>query len=75
MQPAKVLSQIKVIKNKNFYPHEELLKICKEFNQDEACAILTKKIGMYMDSVKIYLKLLKQDLDIKRFRKELYYLD
>jgi hypothetical protein len=69
------LSQIKVIKNKHFYPHEELLKICKEFNQDEACAILTKKIGMYMDSVKIYLKLLKQDLDIKRFRKELYYLD
>jgi len=28
-----------------------------------------------MDSVKIYLKLLKENLVIKRFRKELFYLN
>ena len=52
-----------------------MLKICTEFSQLEACAILSNKIGIYIDSVTIYLKLLKTNLDIKRFRKELYYLD
>ena len=34
-----------------YYPREECLKICYEYKQIEACAILNKKLGKYFESV------------------------
>lgn len=36
---------------------------------------MQKKIGAYKESIMIYLELLKKELNIKAFRKELYTYD
>lgn len=65
---------VQVAVKDKFYPLEKILEICKEFNQTESCALLSKKIGNYHDSVTLYFKILEAGLDIRRFRKELFYL-
>lgn len=40
----------------------------------EASALMAKKIGDYMTSFEIYFKVLADGLEIKPFRKELYYM-
>ena len=73
-EPDQLLSIMKVILKEKFYPMEECLKICKEYNQLEACALLAKRVGFYMQSVVTYFKILEEGLNIRRFRKELYFL-
>ena len=42
---------------------EECLKIVTEHKQIEAMALLHKKIGSYVESIKLYLQLLKTELN------------
>lgn len=64
----------KIIKD-NFYPMEECLKICDEFKQIEASALLNKKIGNYESAITLYLEILKKEINYERLKKELYYFD
>lgn len=74
VEPTNFESIFKEILKDKFYPYEECLKICKQYGQNEACALLAKKIGDYMTSFEILIKVLSDGLQIKPFRKELYYL-
>lgn len=74
VEPTKFESIFKEILKDKFYPYEECLKICKQYGQNEAVALLAKKIGDYMTSIEIYFKVLADHLKIKPFRKELYYM-
>ena len=73
-EPKEFVAIIKVILKEKFYPMEECLKICEEFNQLEACALLAKRVGYYMQSVETYFKIIADQLDMRRFRKELFYM-
>jgi len=57
-EPENVTKTIKKIVKDNFYPIEDCLKICKEFKQTEATALLYKKIGNHSMAVSIYLMML-----------------
>ena len=70
-----MLPEVEKIIKDNFYPMEECLKTCIEFKQIEATALLYRKIGNYQEAINIYLRMLEQGLNFKRFKKELYYLD
>ena len=72
--PMQVTQEIERIVKESFYPMEECLKICREFNQMEAQALLSKKIGNYQHSIALYLEILYSDLNKERLKKELYYL-
>ena len=71
--------KVKANLKQNFYPAEECLKICMEYERTEACAILTKHVGMYKKSVKHYVDLINSTINnpssILLFKKELYELD
>ena len=64
----------KTIKD-NFYPLEDCLKVCVEYKQLEACALLHKKIGAYKESILMYLSILDKELVMKDFRKALFIYD
>lgn len=74
-EPENVTKTIKKIVKDNFYPIEDCLKICLEFKQTEATALLYKKIGNYSMAVTVYLLMLQQGLDYNRLKKELFYLN
>lgn len=73
-EPQSVPYEIKQIIKDNFYPMEECLKIVTEFSQVEAMALLNKKIGNYTNSIDLYLKLLKDQVDFSDLKKELWHL-
>ena len=58
IEPQSVTNEIKLIIKDNFYPMEECLKIVTEHKQIESMALLHKKIGSYVESIKLYLQLL-----------------
>lgn len=56
--PSKVLDRIRRIKkNEIHFSLDDCLEICREFNQVEACAIFTNKMGNYFSSVTYYMNL------------------
>ncbi len=55
LEPLQVTSEIEKIIKENFYPMEDCLKICTEFKQSEASALLYKKIGNYQEAIKLYI--------------------
>ena len=58
--PEKVLSRVRrTKKNEIHFELDECLEICQEFNQIEATAMLTNKMGKYDTSVSQYITLLK----------------
>ena len=79
MEPDAVVQKVKANLKKNFYPPEEALKICMEYERTEACAILCKFIGMYKKSVKHYVDLVNKSINnsknVQLFKEELYELD
>lgn len=64
----------KIIKT-NFYPMEDCLQICTEFNKLEAAAILNKKIGNYSKAVELHLRILQTEINYESLKKELFYFD
>lgn len=60
LEPKSVLSIIEKAIKETFQPLEEYLKICLNFKQLEASALLSKKIGHYQESVKLYLDVLNK---------------
>jgi len=75
LEPLRVTKEIEKIVKDHFYPAEDCLKICMDFKQVEACAILNKKLGNYTESISQFLKVLQNELNFERFKKELYYFD
>ena len=79
LEPDTVVQKIKANIKANFYPAEECLKVCAKYEQTEACAILCKKAGRYMDAVKHYIELVQKSINtpknILMFKGELYELD
>ena len=57
----------------SFYPIEECLDICKEYNQAEAIMLLSKKLGKYFDSVCTGIQILRERIDYRKVVVELYY--
>ena len=58
-EPLKLLDRIRQIKNNEVkLGPQECLEICEEFNQIEACAILSNKMCQYLPSITYYIKLL-----------------
>ncbi len=55
LEPENVTYEVEKIIKDNFYPMEECLKICVEFKQIEASALLNKKIGNYESAITLYL--------------------
>ena len=54
------------------------MKICRKYEQTEACAILCKYIGSYKESVQYYIDLINKiirERNIQSFKQELYELD
>lgn len=74
LAPNNLVSLIKQIGKENFYPVEECLQICNAAGDLEASALLNLEIGSYQESIKLYLKVLKRDLNVRAFRKELFFL-
>ena len=75
LEPSRVAKEIDKIVKDHFYPTEDCLKICMDFKQIEACAILNKKLGNYSESISQFLKVLQNEMNFERFKKELYYFD
>jgi len=73
------VKKIKANIKQNFYPAEECLKVCLKYEQTEACAILCKKAGQYMEAVQHYITLVNKTINTPKnillFKKELYDLD
>lgn len=67
-------AEIKKIIKDNFYPMEACLKVCVQFEQIEAQALLSKKIGAYTNAITLYLKVIKSELNYINLKKELFYL-
>ena len=63
MEPDAVVQKVKANLKKNFYPAEECLKICQEYERTEACAILCKHVGMYKKSVIYYVDLVNKSIN------------
>lgn len=59
LEKDNLLLLIRQIVKENFYPIEGCLKICQDFNQLEACAMLAKKAGFYLQSIKTYFAVLE----------------
>lgn len=53
---------------------EACLKVCVQFEQVEAQALLNKKIGNYSNAITLYLQVVKTDLNYLALKKELFYL-
>lgn len=58
LRPRQVTHEIEKIIKTNFYPMEDCLQICTEFNYLESAAILNKKIGNYSKAVELHLRIL-----------------
>ena len=57
--PQRVLERVrKIKKNEVHFALDDCLEICQEFNQVEACAILTNKMTNYLSSCTHYMTLL-----------------
>jgi hypothetical protein len=74
LYPSQVTSEIKKIIKENFYPMEACLKVCVQFEQIEAQALLSKKIGAYTNAITLYLQVIKSELNYINLKKELFYL-
>jgi hypothetical protein len=44
LSPSQVTNEVEKVIKDGIYPMEDCLKICTEFNQTEAAALLNKKI-------------------------------
>lgn len=62
LEPQTVVQKIKANIKQKFYPAEECLKICRRYEQTEACAILCKYIGSYKESVQYYIDLINKTI-------------
>ncbi len=58
IDPNRVTPEVEKIVKDNFYPMEDCLKICAEFRQVEACALINRKLGHYAESINLYLRVL-----------------
>ncbi len=75
LSPSQVTNEVEKVIKDGIYPMEDCLKICTEFNQTEAAALLNKKIGNYYQAIQLYLQILKREMNYERLKKELYYLN
>ena len=58
--PDRVLDRVRRIKkNEIHFALDDCLGICQEYNQVEACAMFTNKMGNYYASITQYMNLLK----------------
>lgn len=73
--PASVTTQIKQIIKDNFYPMEACLEIVTKHNQKEAMALLYKKTGNNTEAIKIFMKLLFDNINEAELKKELYHFN
>eukprot|EP00347_Sterkiella_histriomuscorum_P012402 403368713 len=55
-----------------YYPIEDCLEICQEFNIIEATFLLNRKVGKYFDCIKQGLHLLQEKVDYPKLKVELY---
>ncbi len=67
-----VLVIIEELVKQHYYPTDECLRICQEYRQTEACALLSRKLGKYYESVQMYLKAIREKVDLKLLKYELY---
>jgi len=75
LSPSQVTNEVEKVIKDGIYPMEDCLKICTEFNQTEAAALLNKRIGNYYQAIQLYLQILKREMNYERLKKELYYLN
>ena len=43
---------------RKYFPVEESLQICEQNNAVEACAVLNRRKGLYMKSIKLYMQVI-----------------
>lgn len=61
-----------MVKN-SYYPVQDCLAICQEYDQKEAAFLLNKKLGKYFDSVECGIKIIKTKVDLNKLKLELYF--
>jgi Zinc finger, C3HC4 type (RING finger) len=61
-----------MVKN-TYYPIQDCLVICQEYDQAEAAFLLNKKLGKYFDAVKLGIQIIKTKVDLRKLKVELYF--
>ena len=72
LKKEEVITKIEELLSHRYYPTEDLFAICQENQQNEACALLSSKLGRYFESVTQFLNVLKEYLSIKHLKFEIY---
>lgn len=70
---VKVLTLVEKMVRNAYYPVQDCLQICQEFDQKEAAFLLNKKLGKYFEAVEMGLNIILQKVNLTNLKIEVYY--